>query len=265
MYVELQAASAFSFLRASSSPEDLVARAAELGYSTLALVDRDGLSGAPRFFKAARKAGLRPLVGASLSLDGAGHALPLLVESQRGYRNLCHLITAMKAGVAKGQGVLDLDSLEGMTDGLIALPGVETLGHPPDTDRLARLLSTFGRGRVYLDVERHRRREQEAANQALLDLAGSLGLRAVATNGVRHATSRGRALLDAMTCIREKRRLSTAGRLLAMNAERHLKSPRAMAALFADVPELLRNALALAERLEFTLEDLGYRFPDYPV
>jgi error-prone DNA polymerase len=265
MYVELQAASAFSFLRASSSPEDLVARAAELGYSALALVDRDGLSGAPRFFKAAKKAGLRPLVGASLSLDPAGHALPLLVESQRGYRNLCHLITAMKAGVAKGQGVLHLDSLEGRTDGLVALPGVATLGDPPDTDRLARLLSTFGRDRVFLDVERHLWREQEAANQALLDLAGSLGLRAVATNGVRHATSRGRALLDAMTCIREKKRLSTAGRLLAKNAERHLKSPRAMAALFADEPGLLRNVLALAERLEFTLEDLGYRFPDYPV
>ncbi len=116
-----------------------------------------------------------------------------------------------------------------------------------------------------LDVQRHRRREQEAANQALLDLADALGLRAVATNGVRHATSRGRALLDVLTCIREKRTLATAGRLLAENAERHLKAPTAMAALFADRPDLLRNAEALAERLQFTLEDLGYRFPDYPV
>jgi error-prone DNA polymerase len=265
MYVELHAASAFSFLRASSSPEDLVARAAELGYSALALVDRDGLSGAPRFFKAARAAGLRPLVGAALSLDRAGHALPLLVESQKGYRNLCHLVTAMKAGVAKGQGLLDLQALAGRTEGLVALPGLETLGDPPDTDRLAAVLAAFGRDRVFLDVQRHRRREQEAANQSLCDLAGSLGLRAIATNGVRHATSRGRALFDAMTCIREKRKLESAGRLLAANGERHLKAPRAMAALFADRPELLRNGEALAERLEFTLEDLGYRFPDYPV
>jgi error-prone DNA polymerase len=265
MYVELHAASAFSFLRGSSCPEDLVARAAELGYEALCLVDRDGLSGAPRFFKAARAAGLRPLVGATLSLDRAGRALPLLVESQKGYRNLCHLITAMKAGVAKGQGLLDLRALEGRTEGLVALPGLETLGDPPDTDRLAAVLAAFGRHHVFLDVQRHRRREQEAANQLLLDLAESLGLRAVATNGVRHASSRGRALCDVMTCIREKRKLRTAGRLLADNGERHLKSPRAMAALFADHPALLRNGEALAERLEFTLEDLGYRFPDYPV
>ncbi len=82
---------------------------------------------------------------------------------------------------------------------------------------------------------------------------------------MRHAAPKGRALLDVLTCIREKRTLATAGRLLAENAERHLKAPKAMAALFADRPDLLRNAEALAERLSFTLEDLGYRFPDYPV
>ena len=274
MPVELHAASAFSFLRASSLPEDLVERAARLGYTAVALVDRDGLSGAPRFFKAARAAGLRPMVGAALSLDGGG-ALPLLVETQRGYRNLCRLITRMKAGVPKGEGRLRLEMLEGLVEGLVALPGVEALagscarpagGRPAlETDRLARLVEAFGPGRVVLDVQRHRCREQEAANQALLDLADALGLRAVATNGVRHASPKGRALFDVLTCIREKRTLATAGRLLAENAERHVKAPAAMAALFADRPDLLHNAEALAERLSFTLEDLGYRFPDYPV
>jgi error-prone DNA polymerase len=264
MYVELHAASAFSFLRAASLPEELVSRAAELGYPALALLDRDGVCGAPRFFKAAKAAGIRPLVGAELSLAGGG-CLPLLVESREGYRNLCQLITRMKAGVAKGTGVLDLAWLEGNVAGLVALPGMETLGRPPDSDRLARLLAAFGPGNVALDVQRHRRREQEAANQSLLELADALGLTAVASNGVRHARSPGRALLDALTCIREKRTLATAGRLLAENAERHLKAPRAMAALFRDRPELLRNTEALAERLQFTLDDLGYRFPDYPV
>jgi error-prone DNA polymerase len=171
--------------------------------------------------------------------------------------------------------------LEGLVEGLFALPGVETLGRPDgrrsppeasqhirgglDTDRLARIVEAFGPRRVALDVQRHRRREQEAANQALLDLADALGLRAVATNGVRHATSKGRALLDVLTCIREKRTLATAGRLLAENAERHLKRPKAMAALFADRRDLVRNTEALGERLQFTLENLGYRFPDYPV
>jgi error-prone DNA polymerase len=273
MPVELHAASAFSFLRASSLPEELVERAARLGYKALALVDRDGLSGAPRFFKAARAAGIRPLVGAELSLEGGG-ALPLLVETQRGYRNLCRLITRMKAGVPKGEGRLRLPMLEGLVGGLFAVPGVETLaatgagpgGRPSlETDRLARLVEAFGPDRVVVDVQRHRRREQEALNQALLDLADALGLRAIATNGVRHATPKGRPLLDVLTCIREKRTLAGAGRLLAENAERHLKPPGAMAALFADRKDLLRNAEALAERLPFTLEDLGYRFPDYPV
>src|SRR6185503_4983077 len=109
-YAELHASSAFSFLRGSSLPEDLVQRAAELGLGALALVDRDGLSGAPRFFKAARKAGIRPLVGAEITLAEGG-ALTLLVESRPGYQALCRLITGMKAGVAKGQGVLRLSDL----------------------------------------------------------------------------------------------------------------------------------------------------------
>ncbi|HEY6547322.1 MAG TPA: error-prone DNA polymerase, partial [Vicinamibacteria bacterium] len=275
MYAELHAASAFSFLRGSSLPEALVARAAELGYGALALVDRDGVSGAPRFFKAAQAAGLRPIVGAELSLEGGG-ALPLLVEDRRGYQALCRLITWMKRGVPKGEGRLRLDELVGERDedtgrapselaGLVALPGLATLGSPPDTDRLARIVAAFGPERIFIDAQRHRRREQEAAQRDLLDLASSLGLRAVASNGVRHAEARGRPLQDVFTCIREKRTLASAGRLLSENAERHLKSPRAMAALFADRKDLLRNTEELAERLSFTLADLGYRFPDYPV
>jgi error-prone DNA polymerase len=168
VYTELHAASAFSFLRGSSLPEDLVARAAELGYPALALVDRDGVSGAPRFYKAARAAGIRPLVGAELSLEGGG-VLPLLVENRQGYQALCRLITRLKAGVPKGEGRVRLEWLgeeagEATVDGLIALPGVETLGRPPDTDRLARLVAAFGPERIFIDVQRHRRREQEAAS-----------------------------------------------------------------------------------------------------
>jgi error-prone DNA polymerase len=285
MPVELHAASAFSFLRASSQPEDLARRAAELGYKAVALVDRDGLSGAPRFRNEARRQGLRPIVGAELTLasgdprapqTGRPRALPVLVETQRGYRNLCRLITRTKQGVAKGQGGLQLAMLDGLSEGLVALPGVDTLrlrdagratsrALPLDVDLLTRLVEIFGRGNVVLDVQRHHRREEELANQALLAAAGPLGLAAVASNGVRYARPRGRALLDVLTCIREKRTLATAGRLLASNAERHLKTPAALCALFADRPDLLRGAEDLADRLGFTLDDLGYRFPDYPV
>jgi error-prone DNA polymerase len=158
VYVELHASSAFSFLRASSLPEDLVERAAELGYPAVALLDRDGVPGAPRFFKAAITAGIRPLVGSELSLRGGG-ALPVLVESRTGYQNLSQLVTRMKAGVPKGEGRLDLEALAPEdVAGLVALPGLETLGRTPDTDRLAAILAAFGPRNVALEVQRHRRR-----------------------------------------------------------------------------------------------------------
>jgi error-prone DNA polymerase len=264
-FAELRAASAFSFLRGSSLPEDLVQRAAELGIGAVALVDRDGLSGAPRFYKAARKAGIKPLVGAELTLEGGG-ALALLVENRTGYQSLCRLITDMKAGVPKGEGALALEALdETRVQGLVALAGIETLGAEPDPSRLHTLVRAFGGARVVIEVQRHRRRAQERSNRALLDLAAAARLTAIATGGARHAKASGRVLLDAMTCIREKRTLATAGRLLADNAERHLRPEAQMSALFADHPRLLAEACALAERLEFTLEDLGYRFPDYPL
>jgi error-prone DNA polymerase len=262
---ELHASSAFSFLRGSSLPEELVRRAAELGLGAVALVDRDGLSGAPRFFKAARRAGIRPMVGAELTLAEGG-ALTVLVENRAGYQNLCRLITGMKAGVAKGKGVLALSALdEPRLAGLVALAGADTLGTRPDPSLLLPLRRAFGEDRLLIEVQRHRRRAQERTNRALLDLAAAERLRAVATGGVRHAHAAGRVLLDAMTCIREKRTLATAGRLLADNAERHLRAPARMAALFADQPRLLREAEALAERLTFTLDDLGYEFPLYPL
>src|SRR6185436_7196233 len=115
MYVELHAASAFSFLQGASLPEALVDRAASLGYAAIALLDRDGVYGAPRFHTAARRAGVRPIIGAELSIEagGAGRAgevppfvLPVLCESQEGYRNLCRLITRMKLRAPKGEGAL---------------------------------------------------------------------------------------------------------------------------------------------------------------
>src|SRR5687767_9160143 len=141
-YVELRCRSAFSFLDGASLPEDLAAAAATLGYDALALADRDGLYGAPRFFRSARKTGtLRPLVGAEVTLtpaadDPAGAPPPpllLLVEDRRGYRNLCRLLTAMKQGRPKGEGAANYDLLEAHAGGLVALAGPELR---PDLGRL---------------------------------------------------------------------------------------------------------------------------------
>jgi len=126
-YIELHSCSAFSFLEGSSLPEELVKEAARLNYPALALLDRDGVYGAPRFYKACRKAGLQPIVGTTITLQngscGQNAQLPLLVENQIGYQNLCRLITCMKLRSRKGEGVVHLHDLEEFASGLICLTG----------------------------------------------------------------------------------------------------------------------------------------------
>jgi error-prone DNA polymerase len=272
-YVELAAASAFSFLEGASQPEALAERAAALGYPALALVDTDGLYGAVRFYKAATEAGVRPLVGAALTLAG-GARLPVLVETAEGYRNLCRLLTRVKLRAAKGRARARLEDLEGETGGLVCLTGgadgplAADLGaERRDTARraLERLVGLFGRGQVYVELQRHCTRESELRTRRLLELAGSLRLPAVATNGVRYATPPERLVLDVFTAVRHKTTLDAAGRRLEPNLERWLKPPAEMARLFADQPAAVAGTAELAARLTFTLNDLGYRFPDYPV
>jgi error-prone DNA polymerase len=304
-YIELHAASAFSFLQGASLPEALVDRAAALGYPAVALLDRDGVYGAPRFHKAARAAGLRPIIGAELTI-GAGWAgeagragrageagragragevaragavqpvpplqpippfvLPVLCETAEGYRNLCRLITRMKLRAAKGDGALAVDELDGCTSGLVALAGRIALDSRHGVGGLLdRLVGVFGRGSVYVELQRHFRRDEEAANQALLALASAFRVPVVATGGVRFATAAERPLFDVLTCIHHHTDLAQAGRRLAPNAERYLKAPADMAALFRDRPDAVARTGDLADRLQYTMADLGYRFPDYPV
>ena len=123
----------------------------------------------------------------------------------------------------------------------------------------------FGRDNVYIELQRHFHREEETRNQAAMEIAQKLQLPLLATNGVCYARPEQRQLLDVFTCIRNHRTLATAGRLLSRNAERYLKSPAEMARLFADIPEAIANTEVLSSRLQFTLNDLGYQFPKYPV
>ena len=267
MYVELHASSAFSFLQGASLPETLVERAAALGYHALALLDADGVYGAPRFHKAAKQAGLRPIIGAELTMESGQWRLPVLVESQAGYQNLCRLITRMKMRAAKGEGALTLEEMEGCTAGLVAIAGRPALdGRRYGVGGLVdRLVGIFGRGNVFVEIQRHLLREQEADNVALDALAQAFRVPVIATGGVRFAEPRDRPLFDVLTCVRHHTTLDAAGRLLARNAERYLKSPETMAQLFSDRPDALAASRALADRLEYTMADLGYQFPRYPV
>ncbi len=273
MYIELHARSAFSFLEGASLPEELVSRCTEHGMPAVALLDRDGVYGAPRLHLAAKKVSIRAHVGAEVT-SADGWRYPLLAESREGYQNLCRLITRMKLRARKGEGHVLSEEVAERSAGLICLTGGEEgpLAHAlarggiaAGTECVRQLCELFGRENVYVELQRHFCRAEEARNQAALEIARKLALPLLATNGVCHARPQQREVLDAFTCIRHHRTLATAGRLLTSNAERHLKSPAEMMQLFADLPEAIANTGILSSRLQFTLQDLGYQFPKYPV
>jgi len=266
-YVELRCRSAFSFLAGASLPEDLAERAAALGCDALALTDRHGVFAAPRFFKAAESVGVRPLVGAEVVIDDVG-VLCLLVESQQGYRNLCRMLTAGALGRPKGEPRITWGHLEDHAVGLHCLAGGTQGPLAGDLERaerrLDRLAAVFP-NRLAVDVHRHRERAGERFARRSIDLAARRRVPIVATNDVRHATARQGPLLDVLTCIRLGTTLDRAGRALLGNAERHLQRPTDMAARFHDLPEAIRHSRHIAERCEFTLANLGYCFPHFPL
>ncbi len=278
MFVELHARSAFSFLEGAALPEELAERAAALEQPALALLDRDGLYGAPRFYRAATRAGINPLVGAEVTLAEGGR-LPLLVESPEGYQNLCRLLTRIKM-----RRLLQKKITAGRDDAGTRSPSTRRdwsasraartgrwhwrsrpAAHPRARALLDRLTGVFGRGNVYAELQRHFRRAEEARNEWLRGAAATLGLPLLATNAPRMTERGQRPLLDALTCIRHHTTLDRAGRLLADNGERHLRPSREMERLFADCPDAVAHSGELAIRLAFTLKHLGYRFPDYPL
>ena len=256
-YVELHARSAFSFLRATSAPEELAEAAAGAGHAVFGVADVGGLYGAPRFHLAALRAGVRPLVGAELSAGEAG-TLTLLCESREGYANLCRLLTLGHAGRPKGECEVTPAQLSDHRAGLVAL----SHGVPAE---LVRAAAALGTGRLFAEVQRHLDLREERENRRRIDAARARGVPLVAGGGVRHARAAGKPLFDVLTCIRLGTTLDGAGRRLSRNAERHVRPPREMAALFADLPEALRNTRAVAERCAYTLGDLDYRFPEPPL
>src|SRR5712692_9022485 len=178
-YIELHARSAFSFLEGAALPEELAGTAANLGYPSLALLDRDGVYGSPRFHLAAKKVGIRAHIGAEITCTN-GFQYPLLVENRTGYQNLCRLITRMKLRAKKGEGAATPEDLAEFAKGLICLA--------PAPETLDRAIQTFGRPNVFAEVQRHLNREEEARNQAQLAAARRMRVPLAATNGVRHAT-----------------------------------------------------------------------------
>ncbi len=291
-YVELHAASAFSFLEGASQPDELIKRTAALDMPAMALLDRNGVYGAARFHTSAKRNGVRAHIGAEVGVSSLGlrltpptwlthqHVsesvrLPLLCESRIGYQNLCQLITQFKMREkSKCEGAATVDDVRKYASGLVCLTGGDegplasalvNGGEEKGREVVKQLVGIFGSDSVYVEVQRHQEREEEWRNQAALRIANSLKLPVLATNGIRYANTHDREILDLFTAVRHHTDLDHAGRLLALNSQRHLRDAGEMTALFRDVPCAVPNTVELSSRLQFELSDLGYEFPRYPV
>ncbi|QIF04215.1 error-prone DNA polymerase [Roseimicrobium sp. ORNL1] len=275
-FVELHARSAFSFLRGSSHPESLVVRAQELGMGSIAVTDRDGLYGTARVHHKAEELEMKGIVGSEITMEDES-VLPLLVYSQQGYQNLCRMLTRAKLRAPKGQSRVTWAELEEHAADLVALTGdaegplvraIESRDRHAPMAVLNRLQRIFGgEDRLVIEVQRHRLRKDQRRIKALQELAERSDLPLVATNGVLYATMEGRLLHDAFTALRHHTILDDAGLRLAANSQHYLKSEKEMRELFADMPEAVDYSARIAEKAMsgFTLQDLGYKFPEYPV
>jgi error-prone DNA polymerase len=288
-YAELRCRSNFSFLEAGSHPEELVARGVALGYEALALTDRDGLYGAVRFAKAAKSTNLGAITGVELTLDfpelrpkrralspAESARLPrivLLAENEAGYANLASAISAAQLRGKKRDARLQLGDLEGKTAGLIALSG-SAQGYAEEAllrgdgalarERYAALRDRFP-GAFYVELQHHLRPEDARLVLAQVELASSLGVPCVATNGAAYAAPEDGLLCDVLTCVKYRTSLPKAGTLLLPNREFYLKSPAAMARIFAPYPAALANTVAIAERCRFRLDKLAGQFPLFEI
>jgi error-prone DNA polymerase len=265
VYAELHCHSAFSFLDGASLPDELVAAALQLGYEALALTDHNTVSGSMEFAVSAQALGLRPIHGAEIDLDDGRH-LTLLVESERGWSNLCRILTRAHAPTRASPGppaqaMVPLQEVLARPEGLVCLSGCALHG-VHDEATLRRLRDSFGPDGLRIELQRPFLRDDRARNRRLVELARRLGVPCVATGDV-HAHARSRApLQDAFVAIRRHTTLDASEPERRGNHSHVLASPAAMAARFPEHPEAVAETVRLADRLRFDLKsDLGYRYP----
>ncbi len=271
-YVELHCHSAYSFLDGASQPEELAVRAAELGYEALALTDHDGLYGSLEFAHAAKALGVRPITGAEVTLDGGAH-VTLLVESRRGYANLCRLLTAAHAGTRRAghedreplPPSVPLETVAELSNGLACLSGCARRGLGLlDPNGAARLADAFGRDHFYVELQRPFERGDRRRHGLLRDLAEHLGVETVATGDVHAHHPRRTLLQDVLVAIRCRTSLEGSEPERRGNRESYLRPPEEMLERFSFDRAAAERSALLAERLEFDLTgELGYRYPDF--
>jgi error-prone DNA polymerase len=273
-YAELHCHSSYSFKEGASSVEELLVRAGELGYPTLALTDHDNLCGALPFAQAARSLDIQPITGAEVTLKDGSH-VTLLAETRQGYRNLCNLISYSYIDSGRQTPGLDPRYFQYYSEGIILLTGcprgqisqLTTNGRDSEAEAVLRqYLDWVGSANVFVELQRNLVRGEARRNRKLIALARGLGVGVVATNNVHYHVKDRHRLQDALVAIRHNKSLEGVHRERRPNSQFYLKPPRQMASLFRGCPEAVRNSLRIAQRCSFDLtRDLGYHFPDYPV
>ena len=251
-YAELHAISNFTFLKGASHPEELVRRAAELGYAALALTDECSLAGVVRAHRAARETGLALIVGTELALDSSTRVV-LIATDRAAYGRLSALITRARRNADKGTYRLETGHLDEGLEGCLALliSGSRTFA--------VRLAERFP-GRLWLAVTLHHGPDDAGALAARRHLAGQLGLPLVAVGGVRMHERARRPLADTLSAIRLGCRMSELGFEIPASAECHLRSRPRLARIYPRA--LLEESVSLASRCRFSLDELRYEYPE---
>ncbi|NLE47325.1 MAG: error-prone DNA polymerase [Sandaracinaceae bacterium] len=256
VYLPLHVRSNFSFLEGASHPEELVDRAADLGMDTLALTDRDSLSGVVRAFARGRERGVRIIPGSALSVElpsGEEDSLLLLASTREGYARLTRLLTLGHSRRPKGESSVPWSALLEQTRGLIAISSNPSLFSP--------LYEAFGDD-LFAGLERHLRPHDRRVEEAIVREASRLGVLPVAANRVLFHDRSRRPLANLLVAIRHRKPVRECGFLLHPNGEFDLKSEEAMRARFEDRPEALEATLEIKRRTHFELSHLRYRYPE---
>ena len=280
-YAELVAASNFSFLRSASHPEELVAEAVRLGLTGLAIADRNTFAGIVRGHLAAKEAGLPYAPGVRLVFADGTPDIVALPRDRAGYGALCRLLTIGKRRTEKADCRILLSDLIDVSaaielivltaaSGDDAVSGKEGEGYiKPEAHaalvKTLKILKAAFPGSVRLGVAAHFRGDDRRRLARFGRIAEAAGVRLIAIGDALYHGPERRPLQDVLTCIREHLSLDQAGRRLEANAERHLKSADEMARLYADRPDAIAETAALFHRLDFSLDELAYEYPDDPV
>ena len=250
-------------------PQMLIQRAADLGIASVALLDRDTVAGAVRFHFEAREYGIKPIIGAEITMDD-GSLLPLVPVNLSGYQNLSKLITTIKLRNKKGEHFATRKDIEEYSGDLLCFTGGadgfmhQSIKNGRGQADIAWLNYIFEK-RLYIELQRHYLRSEEDMNLRLLGLAHKMHLPVFASNGAYYADENDRELFDVFTCIKNHCTIYDAGKLLSQNSERFLKSEKQMRALFEEYPEAIDQTNEIASRIDFSMDELSYNFPDYKV